>query len=255
LRLVDRQRSALFVGFPANMAESDFPHPYVTGYGSSPSRCEPGLFVATGQAWDLPVPAQRACAHARFFDHAGPSGHSRCRARTYCLPPSQRRRRPGYESLRGSMAGLCTPLPTLRRRPYGLRRTAWGRYGSLLLHRIGLAPTARCRSPGALRKILDTTDALPASPATVAAFLAHEAGRNVKASTIGRRTAAIRYAHKLAGLATPTDDEMVKATVRGIRRTLGTAKIKKASATAERLLAMSRTVAPASRASVTAHCY
>ena len=52
------------------------------------------------------------------------------------------------------MAGLCAPLPTLRRRPYGLRRTARGRYGSLLLHRIGLAPTARCRSPGALRKSL-----------------------------------------------------------------------------------------------------
>jgi hypothetical protein len=49
----------------------------------------------------------------------------------------------------------------------------------------------------------------------------------VKASTIGRRTAAIRYAHKFAGLASPTDDELVKATVRGIRRTLGTAKIKK----------------------------
>ena len=81
-------------------------------------------------------------------------------------------------------------------------------------------------------------DALPASPATVAAFLAHEAGRNVKDSTIGRRTAAIRYAHKLAGLASPTDDELVKATVRGIRRTLGTAKIKKVPATAERLLAM-----------------
>jgi site-specific recombinase XerD len=80
--------------------------------------------------------------------------------------------------------------------------------------------------------------ALPASPATVAAFLAHEASRNVKASTIGRRTAAIRYAHKLAGLASPTDDELVKATVRGIRRTLGTAKTKKAPATAERLLAM-----------------
>jgi hypothetical protein len=27
-------------------------------------------------------------------------------------------------------------------------------------HRVGLAPTARCRSPGALRKILDTTFAL-----------------------------------------------------------------------------------------------
>src|SRR5262249_49934333 len=81
-------------------------------------------------------------------------------------------------------------------------------------------------------------DALPASPATITAFLAHEAGRNVKASTIGRRTAAIRYAHKLAGFATPTDDEKVKATVRGIRRTLGTAKTKKTPATAERLLAM-----------------
>ena len=43
---------------------------------------------------------------------------------------------------------------------------------------------------------------------------------------------------KFAGLASPTDDELVKATVRGIRRTLGTAKIKKAPATAERLLAM-----------------
>jgi site-specific recombinase XerD len=32
-------------------------------------------------------------------------------------------------------------------------------------------------------------DALPAAPATVAAFLAHEASRSVKASTIGRRTA------------------------------------------------------------------
>jgi hypothetical protein len=74
--------------------------------------------------------------------------------------------------------------------------------------------------------------------------------------------------------------ELVKATVRGIRRILGTAKIKKAPATAERLLAMAantgaglkglrdrallligfagawpRTLAPASRASVTAHCY
>jgi len=35
-----------------------------------------------------------------------------------------------------------------------------------------------------------------------------------------------------------TDDELVKVTVRGIRRTLGTAKIKKVPATAERLLAM-----------------
>ena len=41
--------------------------------------------------------------------------------------------------------------------------------------------------------------ALPACPKAVAAFLAAEANRGVKPSTIGRRLAAIRYAHKLAG--------------------------------------------------------
>ena len=48
------------------------------------------------------------------------------------------------------MAGLCAPLPTLHPRPYGRRRTARGRCGSLLLHRSGLAPPTPCRSPGAL---------------------------------------------------------------------------------------------------------
>ena len=149
-------RPALFVGFSATMTESDFPHPFIIGYGSSPSRCRPGL-LTTGQTQDLPVPGQRASTHARFFDHAGSSGHSRSCARLYCFPPSQKRRHPGYKSLRGSMAGLCAPLPTLRRRPHGRLRTARGQCGSLLLHCVGLAPTTRCRSPGALRKILDTT--------------------------------------------------------------------------------------------------
>src|SRR3984957_19076395 len=47
------------------------------------------------------------------------------------------------------MTGLCAPLPTLRLRPRERKRTAWGRCGSLLLHRIGLAPITPCRSPGA----------------------------------------------------------------------------------------------------------
>ncbi|WP_244477363.1 site-specific integrase [Methylobacterium sp. Leaf125] len=41
---------------------------------------------------------------------------------------------------------------------------------------------------------------LPASPQAVAGFLSHEAEAGRAASTIGRRCAAIRYAHKLAGL-------------------------------------------------------
>src|SRR5262249_12966424 len=38
--------------------------------------------------------------------------------------------------------------PSLRTATHGL-----GPIGSLLIHRIGLAPTANCRTPGALRKI------------------------------------------------------------------------------------------------------
>jgi len=34
-------RSALFAGFTATMAGSDFSCPYIIGYGSSPSRCGP----------------------------------------------------------------------------------------------------------------------------------------------------------------------------------------------------------------------
>src|SRR5215470_12131756 len=79
--------------------------------------------------------------------------------------------------------------------------------------------------------------ALPARPETVAAFIASEAAR-AKASTIQRRLAAIRHAHKLSGRASPTEDERVKATERGIRRTIGTASTKKQPATHERLLAM-----------------
>jgi site-specific recombinase XerD len=80
--------------------------------------------------------------------------------------------------------------------------------------------------------------ALPAIPESVAAFLACEAETGIRPSTIGRRVAAVRYAHKLASHAVPTDDERVKATMRGIRRSLGTAARKKSPATVERIISM-----------------
>src|SRR5262245_19860434 len=46
---------------------------------------------------------------------------------------------------RGSMAGLCTPLPTLRLYLHRHLRTARGRCGSLLLHRGGLSRPTPCR--------------------------------------------------------------------------------------------------------------
>lgn len=76
---------------------------------------------------------------------------------------------------------------------------------------------------------------LPAAPETVTTFIAAEADAGTRPSTIGRRLAAIRYAHRLAGHPTPTDAELVGVTMRGIRRTLGAAKVKKAPATAELL--------------------
>src|SRR6202790_5561362 len=79
--------------------------------------------------------------------------------------------------------------------------------------------------------------ALPAAPETVASYIAAEA-ETAKPSTIGRRIAAIRYAHKLAGFDAPTDAEGVKATMRGICRTFGSAKNKKAPAVAAKMLSM-----------------
>jgi site-specific recombinase XerD len=80
---------------------------------------------------------------------------------------------------------------------------------------------------------------MPAEPAAVAAFIAAEAAKGVKASTLGRRIAAIKYRHKTAGEASSTDDERVKAVVRGARRTLGTAPRKLAAATSEKTIGMS----------------
>jgi hypothetical protein len=84
-------------------------------------------------------------------------GSDRLRARLYSLPPSQRRQHPGYESLRGSMAGLCAPLPTAILRlghafPVLSRARA-------LLYRIplGLRPSLLrllCRLPSFVRRSL-----------------------------------------------------------------------------------------------------
>jgi site-specific recombinase XerD len=81
---------------------------------------------------------------------------------------------------------------------------------------------------------------MPAAPDLVSAYLAALATAGAKASTIGRRPAAIRYAHRLAGFEPPTNVETVKATLRGIRREIGTAKVQKAPATADRIADMVR---------------
>lgn len=79
---------------------------------------------------------------------------------------------------------------------------------------------------------------LPATPATLAAFLACEARRGSRSSSIARRTAGIHHAHLLAGHQPPTNSEMVRATLRGIRRTVGAAPNRKVPLTADLVRAM-----------------
>jgi site-specific recombinase XerD len=106
-----------------------------------------------------------------------------------------------------------------------------------------LAPSSRRAYRAALEAFRAWCDAkgleaLPASPETVAAFLAAEARAGRRVSTLEQRVAAIRWAHEAAGLETPTAAKGVRATMAGIRREVGVAPRRKAPATVERLAAM-----------------
>lgn len=62
---------------------------------------------------------------------------------------------------------------------------------------------------------------LPATPETVAGYIAECAG-HLKVGSIQRRLNAIAEAHKAVGLESPTSAGMVRNTIKGIRRTMGT---------------------------------
>src|SRR5215470_7658506 len=83
--------------------------------------------------------------------------------------------------------------------------------------------------------------ALPATAESLCAFLADQATLGKRASTLGRRLAAVRYFHRAAGYDTPTGDEKVKAVLSGIRRTIGAAPVRKRAATSDMVIAMSAT--------------
>jgi site-specific recombinase XerD len=76
--------------------------------------------------------------------------------------------------------------------------------------------------------------ALPAHPGMVGAYLSHLAASGFRSSSIGRKCAAIAHRHKAHGCdPLPTSSEGVRAVLKGIRRTIGSAKQGKAPATAE----------------------
>jgi site-specific recombinase XerD len=78
---------------------------------------------------------------------------------------------------------------------------------------------------------------LPASPETVAAYIADCAG-HLKVGSIQRRLNAIAEAHKAVGLESPTSAGIVRNTIKGIRRAMGTAVVQKAAALTDDIRAM-----------------
>lgn len=65
--------------------------------------------------------------------------------------------------------------------------------------------------------------ALPASPAIIAQYLAEMAATE-KPATLARRIASLAKCHQALGATDPTKSELVRGTMRGIRRSLGTAQ-------------------------------
>ncbi len=65
-----------------------------------------------------------------------------------------------------------------------------------------------------------TGRSLPAAPETVAEYLA-ECAETYAVATLQRRLASVSKAHRALGADDPTKSELVRATMRGVRRTLG----------------------------------
>src|SRR5579872_4388051 len=78
---------------------------------------------------------------------------------------------------------------------------------------------------------------LPATPETVASYIAERAG-HLKPGSIQRRLNAIAEAHKAVGLESPTSAGMVRNTFRGIKRTMGTAPLQRTAALTDDIRAM-----------------
>jgi integrase len=84
--------------------------------------------------------------------------------------------------------------------------------------------------------------ALPASPETVAAFLAAEARNDLAVNTLRLRHAAIRYLHLLAGCPPPTAAAVVSTTFAGIKRAHRRPLNKKTALVLDRLLPAIRAI-------------
>lgn len=88
-----------------------------------------------------------------------------------------------------------------------------------------------------LTHFLSWGGAIPASPEMVCQYLAAHVGA-LSPATLNRRIVSIGRAHTSQGLVSPTKSDLVKATIRGLRRTVGTSQRQVSPAVKEQIIAM-----------------
>lgn len=103
--------------------------------------------------------------------------------------------------------------------------------------RASLSDNSRRAYRSDLNHFLTWGGTIPASPDMVAQYLADHAGQHAIA-TLARRLVSIGKAHTTQGMPSPTDTELIRATLRGIRHTHGSAQRQLSPALKEDVLAM-----------------
>ncbi len=107
------------------------------------------------------------------------------------------------------------------------------------LLRASVAPNTRRAYASRLKHFFGWCEAegvvppFPASPETVAAYVASLAEAGTACATVDQTMAALAAAHRAGGLTSPTESLLVRKTIKGYRREHGTAQKKKDAATLE----------------------
>lgn len=91
------------------------------------------------------------------------------------------------------------------------------------LIRESLAPSTRRAYAGDLAHFLAWGGVIPAAPENVASYLAEHAD-SLSVATLNRRATSIAKAHAAIGQPSPTESALVRATLRGVRRSRGRAQ-------------------------------
>ena len=118
---------------------------------------------------------------------------------------------------------LSKPTSSLRKAPAGEMSTANCRNSVEGFVAGSIADASRRAYRSDLEHFAAWGGGIPAYPDLVAAYLAAHA-ETLSPATLVRRLAAISKAHRFAGLASPVNSEIVRATLRGIKRARGTAQ-------------------------------